>query len=125
MAQLNFSRRLAGDAALGSWMPKLLTSGDDATCITWKQKVKRTMPCPRHLKERLGGRGQPPAETGRGPKLQIDDSGKNVTKTTELPEDILAKTGNKPLITDENNDARTLFTDDKSKTAWIRPSVFH
>ncbi|HGP1636887.1 TPA: flagellar hook-length control protein FliK, partial [Salmonella enterica] len=74
------------------------------------------------LKERLTGRESRTADKAAADtKLHIDDSGKNSAKTTDLPEEVLTKTSDKPLLTDENNDARTLFVDDKSKPRVDQP----
>ncbi|WP_368937819.1 flagellar hook-length control protein FliK [Morganella morganii] len=121
MAQLNFSRRLAGDTAAPELDAKLLTSGDDVPALP-QTEGETDNALLAALKERLSGRDSRAAEKpAADTKLQIDDSGKNVAKATEQPEDVLAKTGDKPLITDENNDARTLFTDDKSKPRVDQP----
>ncbi|WP_241771890.1 flagellar hook-length control protein FliK [Morganella morganii] len=121
MAQLNFSRRLAGDTASPALDAKLLTTGDDAPALL-RTESEADSALLALLKERLTGRESRTAEkTAADTKLHIDDSGKNSTKTTDLPEEVLTKTSDKPLLTDENNDARTLFVDDKSKPRVDQP----
>lgn len=121
MAQLNFSRRLAGDTASPALDAKLLTTGDDAPALPLTEgEADNALAA--LLKERLTGRENRIAEkTAADTKLHIDDSGKNSAKTTDLPEEVLTKTSDKPLLTDENNDARTLFVDDKSKPRVDQP----
>ncbi|MEZ2635399.1 flagellar hook-length control protein FliK [Morganella morganii] len=121
MAQLNFSRRLAGDTASPALDAKLLTTGDDAPALPLTEgEADNALAA--LLKERLTGRENRTAEkTAADTKLHIDDSGKNSAKTTDLPEEVLTKTSDKPLLTDENNDARTLFVDDKSKPRVDQP----
>ncbi|EJD6038871.1 flagellar hook-length control protein FliK [Morganella morganii] len=121
MAQLNFSRRLAGDTASPALDAKLLTTGDDAPALL-QTEGEADSALLALLKERLTGRESRTAEkTAADTKLHIDDSGKNSAKTTDLPEEVLTKTSDKPLLTDENNDARTLFVDDKSKPRVDQP----
>lgn len=121
MAQLNFSRRLAGDAAAPELNAKLLTTGDDAPALPQAEgETGNTLLAA--LKNRLTGQESRTAnKQAADTKLHIDDSGKNNVKTTELPEDALTKTTDKPLLTDENNDSRTLFFDDKSKPRVDQP----
>ncbi|MEX9770387.1 flagellar hook-length control protein FliK [Morganella morganii] len=121
MAQLNFSRRLAGDTASPALDAKLLTTGDDAPALP-QAEGETDSALLALLKERLTGRESRTAEkTAAYTKLHIDGSGKNSAKTTDLPEEVLTKTSDKPLLTDENNDARTLFVDDKSKPRVDQP----
>ncbi|EGT3623247.1 flagellar hook-length control protein FliK [Morganella morganii] len=121
MAQLNFSRRLAGDTASPALDAKLLTTGDDAPALL-RTEGEADSALLALLKERLTGRESRTAEkTAADTKLHIDGSGKNSAKTTDLPEEVLTKTSDKPLLTDENNDARTLFVDDKSKPRVDQP----
>ncbi|EPV3839209.1 flagellar hook-length control protein FliK [Morganella morganii] len=121
MAQLNFSRRLAGDTASPALDAKLLTTGDDAPALL-QTEGEADSALLALLKERLTGRESRTAEkTAADTKLHIDDSGKNSAKTTDLPEEVLTKTSDKLLLTDENNDARTLFVDDKSKPRVDQP----
>ncbi|HDF2327663.1 TPA: flagellar hook-length control protein FliK [Morganella morganii] len=121
MAQLNFSRRLAGDTASPALDAKLLTTGDDAPALPLTEgEADNALAA--LLKERLTGRENRTADKAAADtKLHIDDSGKNSAKTTDLPEEVLTKTSDKPLLTDENNDARTLFVDDKSKPRVDQP----
>ncbi len=121
MAQLNFSRRLAGDTASPALDAKLLTTGDDAPALL-RTEGEADSALLALLKERLTGRESRTAEkTAADTKLHIDGSGKNSAKTTDLPEEVLTKTSDKPLLTDENNDARPLFVDDKSKPRVDQP----
>lgn len=121
MAQLNFSRRLAGDTASPALDAKLLTTGDDAPALP-QTEGETDNALLALLKERLTGRENRTADKAAADtKLHIDDSGKNSAKTTDLPEEVLTKTSDKPLLTDENNDARTLFVDDKSKPRVDQP----
>ncbi|HCT4929180.1 TPA: flagellar hook-length control protein FliK [Morganella morganii] len=121
MAQLNFSRRLAGDTASPALDAKLLTTGDDAPALP-QTESEADNALAALLKERLTGRESRTADKAAADtKLHIDDSGKNSAKTTDLPEEVLTKTSDKPLLTDENNDARTLFVDDKSKPRVDQP----
>ncbi|HAT1513610.1 TPA: flagellar hook-length control protein FliK [Morganella morganii] len=121
MAQLNFSRRLAGDTASPALDAKLLTTGDDTPALP-QTESEADNALLALLKERLTGRESRTADKAAADtKLHIDDSGKNSAKTTELPEEVLTKTRDKPLLTDENNDARTLFVDDKSKPRVDQP----
>ncbi|MBW5406976.1 flagellar hook-length control protein FliK [Morganella morganii] len=115
MAQLNFSRRLAGDAAAPELDAKLLTTADDTSALP-QAEGETGNALLTALKERLAGQ-----ESRAADKTQIDDSGKNSTKTAEQPEDALAETSDKPLLTDENNDSRTLFVDNKSKPRVDQP----
>ena len=121
MAQLNFSRRLAGDTASPVLDAKLLTTGDDAPALP-QTEGEADSALLALLKERLTGRESRTADkAATDTKLYIDDSGKNSAKTTDLPEEVLTKTSDKPLLTDENNDSRTLFVDDKSKPRVDQP----
>ncbi|HCM61870.1 MAG TPA: flagellar hook-length control protein FliK [Morganella sp. (in: Bacteria)] len=114
LAQLNFSRRLQGDTTTADLNPKLLQGAEDGdTALPASDEADNALLTA--LKERLTGRDgmvaeKPATET----KLRIDDSGKNSAKTAELQDDILVKTDDKPLITGEKIDSRTLFTDEKS-----------
>ncbi|HGY2265091.1 flagellar hook-length control protein FliK [Enterobacteriaceae bacterium TYF_5] len=121
MAQLNFSRRLAGDTASPALDAKLLTTVDDAPALP-QTDGDADNALLAALKERLTGKESNASDKAAADtKLHIDDNGKNSAKTTELPQDTLTKTGDKPLLTDENNDARTLFVDDKSKPRVDQP----
>lgn len=122
MAQLNFSRRLAGDTAAPELNAKLLTTGDDAPALP-QTEGEADNALPAALKERLTGRESRAADkAATDTKLHIDDSGKNSAKTAgQQPEDVLTETRDKPLLTDENNDSRTLFVDDKSKPRVDQP----
>ncbi|GAA0335338.1 flagellar hook-length control protein FliK [Morganella psychrotolerans] len=121
LAQLNFSRRLQGDTTTADLNPKLLQGAEDGnTALPASDEADNALLTA--LKERLTGRDgtvaeKPVTET----KLHIDDSGKNSAKTAELQDDILVKTDDKPLITDEKIDSRTLFTDEKSKPRVDQP----
>lgn len=121
LAQLNFSRRLQGDTTTADLNPKLLQGAEDGnTALPASDEADNALLTA--LKERLTGRDgtvaeKPVTET----KLHIDDSGKNSAKTAELQDDILVKTDDKPLITDEKIDSRTLFTDEKSKPRIDQP----
>lgn len=121
MAQLNFSRRLAGNTAAPELDAKLLITGDDAPALP-QTEGEADNALLALLKERLTGHESSTADkVAADTKLHIDDSGKNSAKTTELPEEVLTKTSDKPLLTDENNDARTLFVDNKSKPRVDQP----
>ncbi|WP_413496200.1 flagellar hook-length control protein FliK [Morganella psychrotolerans] len=117
LAQLNFSRRLQGDTTTADLNPKLLQGTEDGdTALPASDEADNALLTA--LKERLTGRDGTVAEKpATDTKLRIDDSGKNITKTAEIAQDqeSLLKSTDKPLITDEKIDSRTLFTDEKSK----------
>lgn len=125
LAQLNFSRRLQGDTTTADLNPKLLQSAEDGdTVLPASDEADNALLAA--LKERLTGRDATVAEKPvTDTKLHIDDSGKNITKTAETAQDQeqeqLLKSTDKPLITDEKIDARTLFIDEKSKPRVDQP----
>lgn len=124
LAQLNFSRRLQGDTTTADLNPKLLQSAEDGDTALPDSGNEADNALLAALKERLSGRdGTVAEEPATDTKLRIDDSGKNITKTAETVQDQeqLLKNTDKPLITDEKTDPRTLFIDEKSKPRVDQP----
>lgn len=124
LAQLNFSRRLQGDTTTADLNPKLLQSAEDGDTVLPASDNEADNALLAALKERLTGRDGTVAEKPvTDTKLHIDDSGKNIIKTAETAQDQeqLLKGTDKPLITDEKIDARTLFIDEKSKPRVDQP----
>ena len=124
LAQLNFSRRLQGDTTTADLNPKLLQSAEDGDTALPASDNEAENSLLTALKERLTGRDGTVAEKPvTDTKLHIDDSGKNIIKTAETAQDQeqLLKGTDKPLITDEKIDARTLFIDEKSKPRVDQP----